>query len=105
MNIMLTLSNEEAEALMAWWADKIGRGNEAESDMASKRIAQLKRLSAPERRWDIEHEPECTAPVLLGVDFAKARDYRCEVATYRRAGKIECCELPTPSRFPEVRTR
>ena len=74
LNIMLTLSREEAEALIAWWAAKIGHGSEAESDMASKRIAQLRGLTAPERRYDIEHLAAYDWPVFFGVDFGAGDD-------------------------------
>lgn len=101
MSIMLTLSREETEALIAWWADKIGHVGEAESDMASKRIAQLRRLSAPERRWDIEQLVDDAAPVFMGADMASGPDR----TTYWPPWLCEFFELPKPSHFPEVRTR
>jgi len=104
MNIMLPLSREETEALIAWWADQIGRGSEAESDMASKRIAQLRRLAAPERCWDIEHLVDDAVPVFMGVDIGNEPDRTAYWACWSPDG-FGLAELPTPSHFPEVRTR
>lgn len=104
MSTLLNLAPEEVAALADWWADKIGRGSEAESDMASKRIEQLKRLTAPERRWDIEHLVDDAGPVFMGADMASGPD-RTAYWTLYTSGRFDISELPTPSRFPEVRTR
>ena len=48
MNIFLSLDREEIEALMDFHADKIGKGDEAQSDRACKRIHQLERLLSPD---------------------------------------------------------
>lgn len=44
MNVLLSLSDEELEALEDFWADQIGKGDERHSDMAVKRIEQLRRV-------------------------------------------------------------
>jgi hypothetical protein len=54
MNILISLAPEEIEALMDFHADKIGQGDEAESDLACARIEQLRRLQDPATAHDIE---------------------------------------------------
>lgn len=101
MSTLLSLAPEEVEALADWWAAKIGQGSEAESDMASKRIAQLKRLAAPERRWDIEHLVEDAQPVFCGYDIGAGDDRT--VVCVRTPRGCTIVELPTLSHFPEDR--
>lgn len=48
MNILVSLDHEEIEALMDLHAGKIGQGDEAASDRACKRIAQLQRMLTPD---------------------------------------------------------
>lgn len=43
MNTMLSLSDDEIEAVIDLWAGRIGQDDEAASDMAVKRIEQLER--------------------------------------------------------------
>lgn len=102
MNVLLNLAPEEVEALADWWAGKIGQGSEAESDRACARIEQLHRLTAPERRYDIEHEPADWPPMFMGIDLASGPDHTVEL-TYTRGGGFRFRELPTPSRFREDR--
>lgn len=42
VNVFLSLSDEELDALEDFWAEQIGQGNERQSDMAVKRIEQLR---------------------------------------------------------------
>ena len=42
MSVFLSLSDEELNALEDFWADQIGHGDERQSDMAMKRIEQLR---------------------------------------------------------------
>jgi hypothetical protein len=58
LNILLMLWPEEVKVLMDHHADTIGQGDEAASDRACARIEELQRLTAPERRYSIEAEPE-----------------------------------------------
>lgn len=44
MNVLMALSDEELNALEDFWADQIGQGDERASDMAVKRIEQLRRV-------------------------------------------------------------
>jgi len=44
MNVFLSLSDEELNALEDFWADEIGKGHERRSDMAVKRIEQLRQV-------------------------------------------------------------
>lgn len=54
MNALLALSDDEVQALMDFHADRIGHGDEAAAERSIKRIEQLRRLTAPERRYDVE---------------------------------------------------
>jgi hypothetical protein len=54
MNIWTVLTQEEADALMDYHADKIGHCDDAEAERAVARIEQLRALMAPERMYDIE---------------------------------------------------
>lgn len=44
MNVFLSLSDEELNALEDFWADQIGQGDEGRADMAMKRIEQLRQI-------------------------------------------------------------
>lgn len=44
MNVFLSLSDDELNALEDFWADQIGKGDERASDMAVKRIEQLRQV-------------------------------------------------------------
>lgn len=44
MSVFLSLSDEELNALEDFWADQIGHGDERQSDMAMKRIEQLRTM-------------------------------------------------------------
>ena len=44
MSVFLSLSDEELNALEDFWADQIGQGDERQSDMAMKRIEQLRTM-------------------------------------------------------------
>lgn len=44
MNVFLSLSDEELNALEDYWADQIGQGDERASDIAVKRIEQLRQV-------------------------------------------------------------
>lgn len=46
MNVLLALSDEELNALEDFWADQIGKGDDRASDMALKRIEQLRTARA-----------------------------------------------------------
>ena len=54
MNMLISLSQEEIEALMDFHADKIGQGSEVASDRACARIEQLRRLQDPALAYQIE---------------------------------------------------
>ena len=43
MNTMLSLTDDEIDAVIDLWAARIGQGDEHASDMAVKRIEQLER--------------------------------------------------------------
>lgn len=49
MNVFLSLSDDELNALEDYWADQIGKGDERASDMAVKRIEQLRRVRVDPR--------------------------------------------------------
>lgn len=44
MNVFLSLSDEELNALEDFWANEIGKGDERRSDMAVKRIEQFRQV-------------------------------------------------------------
>lgn len=44
VNVLLSLSDEEIDALEDFWADQIGKGDERAADMAVKRIEQLRQV-------------------------------------------------------------